>query len=641
MRIVPKFQQGGDFTSLFTEYQYIPYQNKKTQSSQPVSSSKRAKSDDDDDTKGKLTEKDLFQMIKEIDGLPNEMNDIMGNLIRTFRMQNLIGMQSDLNDLATTYLKTLQKVKIAKQNKDKYDKAIETAKANGAMEEPAMTSDGSLVAVNEKGNIINVDLDTYMNNKNDYKVLSVSEVAQLRAYNPKFKYTEDAFNIINNSMGFKSLLKDIDDAVGTLGKDTMTYNSQINSEAAKGLELLKSLSENDRILAANSITLKGLYKTTVTDKSQQRQINAALAFIERGLTPRAKAFAAWKLGTSDTKNALHDLVLTHLISKTDVEHTFDINYKGALDHVTGNNSKDGSSSDEDPKEGYWKQVQTGKAGSDSSFNILKYNGGSMSVDGKLYGKVPNIDKDCSLTEFLNKSEAGYIIDNAKNITFGNIQLSTNSFNDIMVKAGSGMYRVILPSIKGKVWIEAAEVYGKFVKELKRSGVKPDTQQYLNKVKELLSQPQYEMLSPIIASDGKLTPENSQTFLVLEGLGSSRTAGVDDDNNQKSLDKFDTTYLRKTEDDNLYQNIDKGLSSKDNGEYGADEWNWYSPSDWFGFYDKLYEGNIYIPINNNPINSQNADDNDIKASTSKAWEELNQNQEKVRNLQSTSAKALEQ
>jgi len=41
------------------------------------SSSSTKSSKETDDTKGKLTEKDFFNMIKDIDGLPNEMTEIV------------------------------------------------------------------------------------------------------------------------------------------------------------------------------------------------------------------------------------------------------------------------------------------------------------------------------------------------------------------------------------------------------------------------------------------------------------------------------------------------------------------------------------------------------------------------------------
>jgi hypothetical protein len=51
-----------------------------------------------------------------------------------------------------------------------------------------------------------------------------------------------------------------------------------------------------------------------------------------------------------------------------------------------------------------------------------------------------------------------------------------------------------------------------------------------------------------------------------------------------------------------------LSNKDRGEYKIDG-NWFSFNN-----DTLYRGNIYIPLNMNPLSAMNADNNDVKEST---------------------------
>nr|DAT77899.1 MAG TPA: hypothetical protein [Caudoviricetes sp.] len=43
--------------------------------------------------------------MKDIDGLPNEMSNIVTNLVNTFQLSNLTGV--DPGDLATTYLQNL------------------------------------------------------------------------------------------------------------------------------------------------------------------------------------------------------------------------------------------------------------------------------------------------------------------------------------------------------------------------------------------------------------------------------------------------------------------------------------------------------------------------------------------------------
>jgi hypothetical protein len=54
-----------------------------------------------------------------------------------------------------------------------------------------------------------------------------------------------------------------------------------------------------------------------------------------------------------------------------------------------------------------------------------------------------------------------------------------------------------------------------------------------------------------------------------------------------------------DDSELYNMIKQGLSNKDRGEYEI--------SDGL-FNDELFKGNVYIPLNTNPINGYNADSN---------------------------------
>lgn len=49
-------------------------------------------------------------MLKDLDGLPNEMQQLVSNLTNTLRIAKITG-QDDINDLATTYLTNLYKLK--------------------------------------------------------------------------------------------------------------------------------------------------------------------------------------------------------------------------------------------------------------------------------------------------------------------------------------------------------------------------------------------------------------------------------------------------------------------------------------------------------------------------------------------------
>ena len=151
----------------------------------------------------------------------------------------------------------------------------------------------------------------------------------------------------------------------------------------------------------------------------------------------------------------------------------------------------------------------------------------------------------------------------------------------------------------------------------KSGLIKGTDQYNSKVKDLLKNPEYSALVSLLQSNGELNPNNSAHFLVLEGITSSKASGISNNGQKQSISDFNTNFIVNSQDDELYRILEEGLSNKDRGEYKLDNnlmwWN----------NDRIYKGNIYIPLNTNTINSMNADQNEIKASTAKKYEEMQQ------------------
>lgn len=611
MKILPKLQQGGQFDAFFTAYTPAQIQ---APSQTPQQGSARSRQSLEGDEKGKLTEKDFFTMLKDIDGLPNEMNAIVTSLIDTFRMSNLTGV--DLGNLATTYLQNLYQVKIAAQNKKKYDEAISTAGKNGSLAEPAISLDGKIVVQNGEGQIDTISLDTYLNNSGEYQPLTVSNLARLRAYQPQLANNQSIFDIINNSMGFEAFQALVDKAKQSLGSFEMTRNGMFTAEgqASKGLALLNTLRQDDRIQALGSITTDGLYEYKIIDKNQKAQLDALTSYIINVFPDRAKVWASIKTRNSNKNEALKNLIEAYLFSGSNYSHSSDIQYKGGIDKVRGNSSGS-KSSQEDPKKGFWSQIQSGHGGEDFRFTILSKQG-SMSIDAKYYGTTPGLDSNKSLGDYINSSGIGYLSKNNKNITFGDRKISIDSFNDVMVSSGSGVAVVTLPiKVDGTVDLDVSERWSSIIKELENSGLQPNTPEYISKQKQLLSQSQ---LGNLIDSSGKLNRSRFGQFLVLEGY-TSEIAKTVQDGKSVSFKDVQSDYIIPAGDDNeLYNMIQRGLSSKDRGEYKFNR-NW----DWSFGYDELYRGNIYIPLNTNLISGYNADKNDIKESTSYLYEKAQQ------------------
>lgn len=624
---MPKLQKGGGFESFMTTYMPIQIQSP-SQTSQSRGSSGETKTKKE---KGELTEKDFFDMLKDIDGLPNEMSSIVGSLINLFRFNSLTGV--DPGDLATIYLSNLYKVKVASDNKKTYNKAIEQASKNGAMAEPAISMRGNLFVQDQNGAIQEISLDSYFKNEEQYKdrLLTVSNIANMRAYSPGLAFKPEMFNIINNGVGFESFQTLIKQATQTLGTAEYTRNGMFSAEgqASKGLELLQALRDDDRVQAMGSVTAEGLYKYKIIDKNQLNQINASTDYILATLPNNAKTWAAFKLGTSDKDKATKELIVRYLTSGASVSHAFDIDYQGSMDKVTGTKT---DSSETNPKEGFWVQVQKGRGGDDTIYNLLN-NTSLMQVSGKYYGTTPGLEVSKSFNAYLADSGVRNVIKNMNNITFGNIQLSSNSYNDVVIDANGGAMTATLPiTPEGKVDFSVLDTYTEIQNKLKEQGLTPNTREYTEQLIKELTDNGLNYL--VDAQRGNIDINKFGHFLILKGITSSKAVAVQ--NNKKvNLDDVTSDYIvDASDDDQLYNVIRQTLSTKDS-EYKLDENNWY---DWNGW-DKLYSGNIFIPLNMNTINGMNADENDIKSSTALQYEQNMQQIYKANNQRPTGSNQL--
>ena len=326
MNIIPKLQGGGDISSLFTTYR--PVQTPQVQAPQSVKLSNSdkeslsikssSKDDDKEDTKGKLTEKDLFNMIKDVDGLPNEMKSIITNLKRTMATENLVGV--DTGELANTYLNSLYKLKVANQNKKRFDESIKEAKENGSIGEVAITLGGKLLASDKNGNIQEVSLQQYQSDPDQYELLTNSNLAWLRKYSPKmaFSQNDNAFEIINNGMGFEAFQKLLDQAKISLGNYKYEEQGIAGKEALAGLRTLQGKSDAEKQKLINSVTGDTVKYTTSQDSNVQN-IKALITYLSAMLPKRARVWAAIKTGKSEDEavTALVGAYLTSSIKQND------------------------------------------------------------------------------------------------------------------------------------------------------------------------------------------------------------------------------------------------------------------------------------------------------------------------------------
>lgn len=542
-------------------------------------------------------------MLKEVDGLPNEMKDIISDLMGVFTIQNLT--ESSPSQLANMYLSNLYKIRVAAQNKAIYDKAVESAQERGAMNEPAIAPNGDLVVQDvDTGKITAIDLQTYQDNQDQYSPLSVSQLATLRRFDPSLSQNQTVFSIIGDSMGYNQFQNLLSQALSTIGSSEVIREGAFSAagNASKGLEILQSLSQDDRVQALGSITAEGLYQYKIIDKNQLGQINSLISYLVHALPKNAKTWAAMKLGVTDADKGAAYLIQQYLLGKSTNEHSF------AVQQTKG--SGDGESG-QDPNEGFWRQVQSGKGGEDTTFNFLKDNG-HMSTRGKYYGTTPGLTNNKSLSSYINDSQVGYLIKNNNSVTFGDAKLSTDSWGDVMVNANGGAAVMTLPANPdGTVDLEAAPRYIEFLDEVEK--LDKTSPSYKKQVKQLAEEKQVDNL---FKEDGTINKNRFGQYLVLEGYTSERAKVVGKDSKQASIESIKSDYIIPAgEDDATYDMIEQALSTKDH-PYELTNSIWRSDDD-------LFKGNIYIPLNTNPLNAFNADENNVKESRALDYEKMQQ------------------
>lgn len=613
MKVIPKLQDGG-FMSLFTSYTPIqspaPSQQARGSSSREGRSSEREES-----TKGKLTEKDLFELVSKVDGLPNDTRALVSNLSNMFQIQQLTG-SADITDLASTYLSNLYQIKMASYNKKEYDKAYTEVTKNGGLNEYAITASGKVIVMDEDDNLKQISVSELLKGSGKYKPLTNSNLLYLRAYQPEYTNNNQILSTVSNGIGMEQVDKMIREKLSSLGTSETVrsgYSIKADSYIAQGLNVLSQV-ESAAIAGQTGMTLDGMYKNKIITKDQKQQAEAALQYIYNTLPDNAKTLLSLKAGNASNPQAGAQAVILQLItSRMSQTNSSETTWEGTLEQVTkGKKSSDGDSgssdslgSDDIKTDPYYNMSRM-IGGNPTSLSINKGTNYQMDVDGVNYPSIPGVDgKPIGKTSLENLLVSGLqgVVTDKNAITFGNVVLSSTDFDNIMYD-GTGGTMAILPtktSTAGRkvVDLEALDRWEAANKQLRDMGIQsiydPDHQQ---EIVQVLYQHQLERL--VNVSTGSLDYSALGQFMIVDGYA------VDD--SSKNTFK-NSSFVTKVDDDSEeIPMIEKALSTdKDQSNYKIDTDNWY---DWNG-HDTVYKGSIYIPITSNQLQAMTASGQHVK------------------------------
>lgn len=613
MKVIPKLQDGG-FMSLFT--QYAPIQSPAPSQSARGSSREERGSEREESTKGKLTEKDLFELVSKVDGLPNDTRALVSNLSNMFQMQQLTGT-ADIADLASTYLSNLYQIKMASFNKKEYDKAFTEVTKNGGLNEYAITASGQVIVMDEDDNLQQISVSELLKGTGKYRPLTNSNLLYLRAYQPEYINNNQILNTVSNGIGMEQVDKMIREKLSSLGTSETVrsgYSVKADSYIAQGLNVLSQV-ESAAVAGQTGMTLDGMYKNKIITKDQKQQAEAALQYIYNTLPDNAKTLLSIKAGNASNPQAGAQAVILQLItSRMSQTNSSETTWEGTLEQVTkgpgksrsGSGSGDDGLGSDDIKTDPYYNMSRMIGGNPTSLSVNKGTNYQMDVDGVNYPSIPGFDgKPIGKTSLENLLVSGLqgVVTDKNAITFGNVVLSSTDFDNIMYD-GTGGTMAILPikmSSSGRkvVDLEALDRWEAANKQLRDMGISsiydPDHQQ---EVVQVLYQNQLEKL--VNVSTGSLDYSALGQFLIVDGYAV--------DHSSKNTFK-DSSFVTKVDDNSEeIPMIEKALSTdKDQSNYKIDVDNWY---DWNG-HNTVYKGSIYIPITSNQLQAMTASGQHVK------------------------------
>lgn len=600
--------------SLFT--QYTPVQSPApSQSARGSASREERGSERGESTKGKLTEKDLFELVSKVDGLPNDTRALVSSLQNMFQMQQITGT-SDVSDLASTYLSNLYQIKMASYNKKEYDKAYTEVTKNGGLNEYAITASGQVIVMDEDDNLKQISVAELLKGTSKYRPLTNSNLLYLRAYQPEYINNNQILNTVANGIGMEQVDKMIREKLSSLGTSETVrsgYSVKADSYIAQGLNVLSQV-ESAAVAGQTGMTLDGMYKNKIITKDQKQQAEAALQYIYNTLPDNAKTLLSIKAGNASNPQAGAQAVILQLItSRMSQTNSSETTWEGTLEQVTksgkgksGSGSGDDGLGSDDIKTDPYYNMSRMIGGNPTSLSINKGTNYQMDVDGINYPSIPGFDgKPIGKTSLENLLVSGLqgVVTDKNAITFGNVVLSSNDFENVMYD-GTGGTMAILPtklSNTGRkvVDLEALDRWEAANKQLRDMGIEsiydPDHQQ---EIVQVLYQNQLEKL--VNVSSGSLDYSALGQFMIVDGYA------VDHSSKNTFKDSSFVTKVDETSDE--IPMIERALSTdKDQSNYKIDVDNWY---DWNG-HNTVYKGSIYIPITSNQLQALTASGQHVK------------------------------
>lgn len=554
----------------------------------PKADVKASKTKDDKDD---LTSKDVLQLLKDMDGLPSDMQVIVSSL-KNFELQDKmdpLGLSSS-SDIASRYISLINKIKVAKFNRDEYNNAFNQLKGNGGLNEYAITSEGYLIGTNQEGDFQMFtpdEVNAGTPRKQGYSLLTNSNLLHLRANSLDAAFNHKLTTFAQNGIGMEVITEQVNKIIQGLGSSKESEEGFVQmgqkGQIKQGLEYLRKVAKEVGDSSINqNMSVADYYQAGYLTEDQANQAELALHYLWSSLPANARSLLQVKGGSSKGAEAL---LKSLVFSRTSTDTQFKATPKKMSKESSGSNSK-GDGVDElklSPVQmmqiGYTDHMPiTLQKGTKYATRVNAQVLPITDVNKKLLG-VTTLDK-------VAESTFGGALD-MNNVTMGSQLIDPQALQNVQIDS-TNLYVMNLPIDKNSPdgtikpdlsWMTKIEQIDEQIR-----------QQGITDIKQINALYKEAGLPVLMKDNGELNTIDYCKFGVLNGHALNSAF--------KELDLLDNTVTEIDNEDqitNILSILNKGRNEKDRIDFDSKSW----ADAIFGTdHDSIYEGTIYIPVRTN-------------------------------------------
>lgn len=576
---ISKLQEGGNISAPYVGYTpfFQPTQ-------QPEASSETISTT----TKEDNTNKQLKDLIGSIagKGLNNEVNYFADKISSLFMNAEMLGEPVTVRQYASivAQLNTMQ------NNKAIYDEAKKEATSKGTLSEAAITYEGNFYAQDKYGQLKMITPEQYNSNKDKYKLLTNSDLLNLRNNSQAFIFDNTISQTIAGSLSMSDINKEIYEAISKIQKEDSSSDLYINKLKAQQFnDDLQAIVQNNLDTAPDNL----LYKVTSETSTQRNHLNTALVRIWNNLSQHTKntliAQAAINEDGNPRQNAYKALadILTY---GTYQKQSISIKDEGELDS-SGKKGSSGSSSTKSSELGAFEiyagdrktKDYTIKLGTKYSLTTKANIAPLVDFEGKVLNEnyLSDILTTGGLSALVNPEGATLGTDEVLNpmdfskIIYGNDQIATAW---LPAKVGPNGVKIVDLDVLNRIQKADDEI-----KNLNNPSEEKKKEIY-NKYEVL----DYYMLDPKVPT--AFQKEHMKQFMIIPSYIPEAVMDKID------IDKLGLNRLSNAEEEEVFDLYDRIKSKYTNKETRSSA---YKPFEaWYWEDDDVYKTSVFIPLSDN-------------------------------------------